>query len=391
MPHHPQLSLVATCAIGLDRLVAEELRALGLEVDDARTGAVSFRGSWRDVMRVNWRVRTANRVLVELATWNGHDGDALYAGARNLVRGTKKRGGLDIGRLLSPEKTLAIRATTTASKVTDSRWVALRVKDGLVDGQRDRHGRRASVDKDDPDLPLRLRLFKNQATLLLDTTGTSLDHRGYRVESTRAPARETLAAGLVLASGWDGSGPVADPMCGSGTLLVEAAWWARGVPPAALRHRDTPFAFERLPLHGLGVDPETFAAVRDETIPAPNPDGRIWGVDRDREAVAAARTNLERAGLDDAIVKRADAFSAEPPAGPGLVVVNPPYGERLAGGGESLERRLFEHLREHYAGWRAALLLGGDDPGAGLGANPARTISVKNGPLDARIVIFDRL
>ncbi|MEO1368893.1 MAG: THUMP domain-containing protein, partial [Acidobacteriota bacterium] len=238
------MRLIATCAVGLEPLLARELEDLGLEPQPGARGAVAFDGDEAAVWRANRWLRTANRVLIEIATWSGHDGDALYSGARNLVRRRKTLAGLDFGRLLSPRKTFAVRATTAVSKQRDTRWIALRVKDGLVDGQRDRHGQRSDVDRDEPDIQLRVRLFKNQATLLLDTSGRPLDHRGYRISTVQAPLRETLAAAAVLASGWNGEGPVIDPMCGSGTLLVEAGWWAQGRAPSQLRRH---FAYESLP------------------------------------------------------------------------------------------------------------------------------------------------
>ena len=285
------LEMVAVCALGLEELVARELAELGVEEPAVERGAVAFRGGWETCWRANWRLRTANRVLVELGSWPAPDGPALAAGARALAAiGAGARPGLEILDLLSPNRSLAVQATTTASALRDPQWAALKVKDGLVDGQRDRTGRRSSVDREVPDLPLRLRLHADLATLLLDTSGEPLDRRGYRVEGAAAPVREQLAAACVLASGWDGRGPVVDPMCGSGTLLVEAAWLALGRAPGSLRRR---WAFERFP----GFDAGAFAAIRAEPLPAPGPDVRVFGSDRDPAAVRAARANLAEAGL----------------------------------------------------------------------------------------------
>lgn len=394
------LQIVVTTSLGLERFVAEELREIGVPDPREDYGAVTFDGTWRDVWRANLRLRTANRVIVELGTWNGHDGDALHAGARNLVRKRNVVGGLEVGRLLSPERTFSIRATSSRSRVTDTRWVALRVKDGLVDGQRDRHGRRASVERDAPDLPLRLRLHKNQATLLLDTSGESLDGRGYRLETLGAPVREHLAAACVLAARWDGggdngAGPVYDPMCGTGTLLAEAGWWATGTPPSVLRP-DESYALSRLP----NFDAEAFDAIRREEIPAPAPDVRLFGADGDSRAMVVARRNLDTAGLLERVDLRvADAFRTAPPKGPGLFLANPPYGERLEAD-RDLGHRLGELMarlpKEHGAGWTAVILVGEEEDAAlaqaiedGLGAGPTRTHPVKTGALDARILVFE--
>jgi 23S rRNA (guanine2445-N2)-methyltransferase len=380
------LSLVAICARGLEEFVVAELSALGAQGIAPERGAVAFAGGWEDCWRANWRLRTANRVLVALGSWEGRDGPALSAGARALVSGApapvERAPEVDVAALLHPDLSFAVKATTTASLVRDARWAALSVKDGLADGQRDRWGRRANVDRVHPELPLRLRLHENRATLLLDTSGEPLDRRGYRVARTAAPLREQLAAALVLASGWDGRGPVVDPMCGSGTLLAEAAWIALGRAPGHLRQG---WVFERLP----GFDAAAFAAIRAESLPAPGPDVRLWGHDRDAEALQAARANLEKAGLGErATLSQGDAAHFAPPPGPGLVVVNPPYGERAAadaGGWPALG----DLLKQRFRGWTAAVLAGGQGLGKTIGLRPSRRLPVWNGPLEARILVFE--
>jgi 23S rRNA G2445 N2-methylase RlmL len=387
MPAPNDLDLIATCALGLEEILEGELQALGITGTELDRGAVVFRGSWEDCWRANWRLRTANRILIELGSWSGWDGPSLAAGARALVSGRISVPGLtrtavDVDELLHPDLSFALQATATLSEVTDTRWAALTVKDGLVDGQRDLHGRRSSVDRENPDLPLRLRLHRDRATLLLDTSGEPLDRRGYRVVTTAAPVRENLAAACILASGWDGRGPVVDPMCGSGTLLVEAAWIALGLAPGCLRRS---WAFERVP----GFDPRAFEAIRREKIPAPGPDVRLFGNDLSGEAIRGAKANLEVAGvLDRATLTRGEAASFEPPAGPGLVVVNPPHGERI---GTDVEgwRELGNLLKRKFAGWKAVVLAGGADRGKHIGLRPRRRIPVMNGPLEGRILLFD--
>ncbi len=382
------LDLVATCSLGLEEILERELSELGARDVHRQRGAVSFRGGWRDCWRANWRLRSANRVLVRLAQWYGGDSDALAAGARALITGrARRRGGVDAGRLLDPKRSFAIRATTSASRIRDLRWAALRVKDGLVDGQRDRYGKRSQVDREWPDLPLRLRLFRDQATLSLDSSGDSLDRRGYRRMTSDAPVREQLAAACVLAGGWHGRGPVVDPMCGSGTLLVEAASIALGRAPGFLRQgrSGSGWAFERFP----SFDSRAFAAIRRESIPAPGRDVELFGVDRSAAAARACRANLARADLERRLhLKRGDAFEFEPPKGPGLVVVNPAYGERLAAEPEQWQR-LGDLLKQRYKSYRAVVLAGGATLGKPIGLKPERRIPVRNGPLEARILVFD--
>jgi putative N6-adenine-specific DNA methylase len=380
-----RLGLIATCVLGLEEILEDELRAMGARDPERQRGAVAFTGDWRDCWRANWRLRTANRVLVEVASWEARDGAAIAAGARALVSGRPGprlwRGGLDAAALFHPDRTFAVQATATASEVRDTRWAAMSLKDGLVDGQRDRWGRRADIDREDPDLHLRLRLHRDRATVLLDTSGEPLDRRGYRAVTTAAPVREQLAAACVLASGWDGRGPVVDPMCGSGTLLIEAAWIALGWAPGRLRRH---WAFERLP----GYDPVAFTAVIQEPLLIPGSDVRVHGNDLSAEALDAARANLEQANLlDRAVLTRGDAAAFQPPAGPGLLVVNPPHGERLDTDAGRW-RALGDLLKQRYKGWKAAVLAG-ENRGKQIGLRPRRRILVMNGPIEGRILIFD--
>lgn len=375
------LRLIATCALGVEELLAAELAALDMDKIETQRGAVAFEGSWKACWKANWRLRTANRVLVELARFPAAGGDALTQGARRLVT-QRRRQGVDLGRLLLPDRTFSIRATTSQSKITDVRWASLKLKDGLVDGQRERYGRRSSIDRQSPDLSLRLRLHRDQAILTLDTSGDPLDRRGYRVESSSAPVRENLAAACVLASGWDGQGPVVDPMCGSGTLLTEAASFALGWAPNKLRYH---WAFEKLP----SFDPAAFSRIQRDMAPALGPDVRLFGNDMSGTAVRATRRNLAQANLSNRLeMAQIDAYDYRPPKTPGLILVNPAYGERLDEEPEQW-KRLGDLFKQHYKGWRAVVLAGGASRGKHIGLKPKRRIPVMNGPLEARILIFD--
>ncbi len=397
------LSLVATCALGLEEILAGELAGLGMSGIEGQKGAVSFTGSWPEVWRANYRLRTANRVLVELGSWPARDGDELTAGALDLVRGQSRAAGagaearsagarqswdgLDGRALFDPDASFSLRATAAASQITDARWVALKVKDGIVDAQRALWGRRSFVERQDPDRPLRVWLHQDRAVLLLDTSGEPLDRRGYRLESGAAPVREQLAAACVLAAGWEGaqagaSSVVVDPMCGTGTLLAEAGWIGLGWAPGRLRRA---WAFERLP----SFHARAFAGVRNEAITAPAPELRLLGLDSSGGALRSARANLEAAGLASRTrLEKADAFAYDPPAGPGLVLVNPPYGARLPAGEEEW-RRLGDLLKRRYPGYRAVVLAGDPSRGKWIGLKPRRRIPVANGAIEARILIFD--
>ena len=392
------LVLVATCSLGLEEILAAELKGLGVTEPAIERGAVRWRGDWPACWRANWRLRTANRILVQLASWQASGEEALAAGVERLVEGSEASfagdwGGVTPHQLFEPARTFSIRATITGSQMRDSRWVALKVKDGIVDAQRRTYGRRASIDRESPDLPLRLRLVRKRATLLLDTSGMPLDRRGYRLQMVGAPLREQLAAACVLAADWDGTGAIADPMCGSGTLLAEAGWIAIGQAPGALRWRQAQesgvraWAFEGFP----GFDARRFAAVRGEPIPAlmKREELRLFGGDLESAALNASESNLRRAGLvAQARLRQIDAHTTDAPAERGLVMLNPPYGERLAMEPDHW-KRIGDLLKQRWKGWRAVVVAGDAGKGKFIGLRPKRRVPIKNGPLDGRILVFD--
>lgn len=333
------MKLVATCAKGLEGLLREELGR-----GKPGVGAVSFEGTWEDVDHFNLWLRTANRLLVEVGGWRASRVEDLYQGAFRTTLKTD---------WMHPGQSFSIRATSSASNVVGSK-VMLTVKDAIVDAQRKKYGERASVDRDHPDLPLRLRLHRNRATLLLDTSGEALDRRGYRVQTTEAPCRENLAAAMILlADPHPDTDLVVDPMCGSGTLLAEAAAILGRIPSQRLRF----------------------------DLTGPMPDHlRLIGGDTSRAAISASRQNLAVAGFEDARLAVRDAFRWDPPEAPGLMLLNPPYGERLVLSGD------LDRLLERYRGYTAALLLPAD---MRLDHTPRETLLVNNGPLEARIAVFD--
>lgn len=380
----PDYRWVATCARGLEPIVARELADLGSTAGEPEVGGVSFRGDAAAGLRANWRLRAANRVLIELGSWAAPDEQSLYRGAASLVAGTLD-GGLwtadALRDLFSPDRTFAIQATASRSALRDTRWIGQRTKDGVVDAQRGLFGRRGDVDRERPELQLRLRLHADRATLLVDSSGEPLDRRGYRVATTPAPVREQLAAAAILTSEWDGRGVLVDPMCGSGTFLAEGAAIALGLPPNRLRAR---WGFEGLPFFSRAL----WESVRAEPLPVADAALRLVGVDSDGAAIAAARQNLAAAGLGERCeLETGDAFDFVPPPGPGLVTINPPYGERLVE--PTAWRRLGDLLKTRYKGYRAVVLAGDARFGKELGLRPRRRLPVWNGPLEARVLVLD--
>ena len=370
-----ELDYFATTAKGLEEVLAAELHSLLPGTVTPAPGGVHFRGSRADGYRACLWLRTANRVLQPLATFPCETVDQLYAGVRDLPW----------EELMTPEMTLALDASVRNSALTHSRNTALKGKDAIVDRLRDHYGRRPNIDPIAPDLPVNLHLHGNRCTVSLDLAGEGLHRRGYRLERTVAPLRETLAAGLILHSGWDGSSAFVDPMCGSGTLPLEAALLATRTAPGLARR----FAFQSWP----GFDANAWQALRDEAhrlrsaATAP-----ILGADRDPRALAAARDNAARLPAAAAIDwLRADFAALTPPAATGTLLVNPPYGERIKDEGElaGLYRSIGDTLKQRWTGWTAWLFTGNLEAAKRIGLKATRRIPLWNGPLECRLLKFE--
>lgn len=369
--------LVATCARGLERVLADELRGLGADAVAPDRGSVGFAGDLRTVYDVNLRLRTAMRVLVPLVRGPVASRDQLY----DLVASVSWEDVFARGQTLAVEvvgRHRAFRKTTFAGQV---------VKDAVVDRLRKKTGRRPDVDRDDPDLALHLRLVdKGPATLSLDASGEPLSHRGYRPRGGPAPLAESLAAGILLIAGYDGSAPLLDPMCGTGTFAVEAALIASRTPPGL--HRA--FAFERWSFHDLRLFEEvTREASRGHGQPAQP----IVARDRSERAVRATRRNLQAARMDRFVqVEQRDALDLRLPWGEGgVIVANPPYGKRV---GEvdklfGLYRRFGNSLKREATGATAWLLVGEPRLAKSIGLKPARRIPLWNGPIECRLLQFE--
>lgn len=370
----------ATCARGLEPVLAEELRQLGAAHVEPGRGGVGFAGDRVLLYQANLWLRTAIRVLQPLLEAEVATPDELYEAVRSL----------DWSRWLTPDHTLAVDCNVRDSGITHSRYAALRVKDAICDQFVERTGRRPSVDVERPLIGLNLHIHKNQAVLSLDSSGASLHKRGYRPILTKAPLNEALAAGLVLLAGWDPQTPLVDPLCGSGVIPIEAAWIALRRPPGLTRPR---FGFQGW----MDYDVELWTALRDEArrnvlrrLPAP-----ITGSDLRHDAVDFASSNARAAGIGHLLqfqVRDIRDF-VPPPEGPGLILCNPPYGERI--GAEKELRELYqtigEVLRTRGAGWRAGVFTGNARLARLLGLEPRRTVDLYNGRLPCRLLLFDLL
>jgi 23S rRNA G2445 N2-methylase RlmL len=336
---------------------------------------VGFSGTMADAWRANLELRTAVRVLRRLARFQARDADALYAGIAAL----------DWSRLIAPEGTLWIDARTRESALDHSQFIAQRAKDAIVDGFRERAGTRPSVDRERPDLRLNVHLYRDRATVSIDTSGDSLHKRGWRRSQGRAPLAETLAAGIVLLSGWDRRAPLLDPFAGSATILIEAGMMAAGIAPGLFREQ---FGFERLPGHDAAAYARLKAELeRRRSVPRKL---RLIGSDSMAERIDEARENAAAVGLEELIeLEVADARDFEPRRGwNAWIVTNPPYGERLSDAERlvPLYRDFGARLRAGCSGYTLALLTANPVLVEALAVPDLETLPLLNGGIECRLL-----
>jgi 23S rRNA (guanine2069-N7)-methyltransferase / 23S rRNA (guanine2445-N2)-methyltransferase len=380
------LNFFATAPAGLEELLAAELSSLGAAEVRASHGGVAFSGPLAAGYRTCLWSRLASRILLPLTTFPAPDPEALYAAAVAIPWEEH----------LTAEGTLAVDAVVAASAISHSRYAALKVKDAVVDRFRELSGTRPSIDTERPDLRLNLYLFRDQATLAIDLSGESLHRRGYRIEGAAAPLKENLAAALLLRAGWPeiaaAGGPLVDPLCGSGTLLLEGALLAADIAPGLSRES---FGFLRWPGHDPVLWAELLGEARERRAAGLEQLPPLFGCDADPAALRAAQGNAERLGLAGRIsLRRSELAQLTNPApdGPvGLVIANPPYGERLGEVAqlEGLYATLGERLREGFPGWKAAIFTGNPELGRAIGLRARRSHAFFNGPLKCQLLHFD--
>ncbi|QDU83033.1 Ribosomal RNA large subunit methyltransferase L [Planctomycetes bacterium Pla163] len=375
----------ATCAPGVEPILHAEVRALGFAKSEQQVGGVYFEGTLADARRANLWLRTAVRVLMRVGRFTARDADELYLGASTV----------DWKRFLRVEGRLVVDARSTRSELDHTRFVEQRVKDAVVDQLRRADGTRPIVDREGADLGVHAHLFQNRCTLSVDTSGWALHRRGWRREQGPAPLAETLAAAVVMMSGWNQRAPFLDPFCGSGTLAIEAALMATNTAPGLMRR----FGFERWPGHDAAAFEREREAARAQVVPI----GKrvIRGSDRDGEQVRRAAVNVESAGLADAIVlEEADAREFAPRAGwNACVVSNLPYGKRVGAGERGdprakpsggdvsmLYARFSEILRERARGFDYGLLVSDGPELNRLQLPDAKRTPFLNGGIDCQVV-----
>ncbi|MFT0532819.1 THUMP domain-containing protein [Castellaniella hirudinis] len=368
-------AVFAPCPHGLEDALALELQALGYAGVQAGRAGCHFQADWMGVMRANLYSRLATRILVQVAQADVRTEDDILALARQT----------EWERWFGPEHTLRVDTSAIHSPMRSLQYCNLRAKDGICDRLREREGERPSIDTVRPDARVHLFLDARQATLYLDVSGESLFKRGWRLDKGEAPLRENLAAGLLALSDWTPDAALLDPFCGSGTILIEAAWIALGVPPGIWR----PFGFERLRTHEMRRWRDLKEDARARI--APQLDAPLVGSDIHPAAIEAARANVERAHLSPGTIRFeiCDARRMPPPAESGWIVTNPPYGERLGDHDSDLWPQWATQLKQQYGGWQLNLITSDLDLPGQLRLKAKRRHPLHNGALDCRLFQFD--
>jgi len=368
----------ATCALGLEDVVAAELQALGVQHLRTLRGRVQFHGPLATGYAACLWLRAASRVQEQLfRNRPAASREQLYDAVR----------GFDWDPVIEPDCTLAVTAAVNDSRASDSRFVSLVVKDGIVDRLRAKHGRRPDVDTADPDVPLRVIVRDDRATMLRNLSGDSLHRRGWRPVQVKSPLNEAVAAGLLLLTGWAGEGSLHDPMCGSGTFLVEAAHLVQDRAPG-LRRR---FAFQRWPDFEAGPWRALLDEAEQRYADGRERDFHITGADHHAGALGIARKSVTAAGVRDRIdLQHTDLAHNTRPSPPDHVVCNPPWGRRLD---EDTQQQawtdLGRFLKDQCAGATAHLLSGDSAITRPLRLKAARRHPVQIGPVDARWIRYE--
>ena len=373
-----EFQMLAKTFKGLEQVLAVELVELGANNVQIQRRAVSFTGDLRMLYTANYCLRTASRVLVPIATFKAKKTDDIYEQAK-LV---------DWTQFMTAKTTFQIDATVYSDLFRHSQFITYRVKDAIVDYWMEHGGVRPNVQLTNPDMYLNVHIAGDTVTLSLDSSGESLHKRGYRVANTQAPINEALAAGMLLLAGWKGQGDFYDPMCGSGTLLIEAALIARNIAPGVFRQS---FAFEKW----ANFDADLFEDVYSDDSRERDFSHKIYGSDAGIYAVQAAMKNVQSAGLQRDIelrqiriqelrlVDEAKGEQIRSTEG-ALVMINPPYGERLAQDKDVL--RLYQDmgstLKHQFNGATAWIISSNEDALKCVGLRPAKKIHLVNGDLE---------
>ena len=364
--------MTAKTQYGLEEVLAEELKSIGADEIEKLNRAVSFRGSKETMYRACLELRTALRIYKPIQEFKVRNEETLYKGAYRI----------DWSRYLNPTMTFAVDSTVNSQNFNHANFVALKVKDAVADHLRKKFGARPDVDTNDPDVRLHVHIRENDCTISLDASGNSLHKRGYRVSQTMAPLNEVLAAGMLLLSEWNAEGNFVDPMCGSGTLLMEAATIAHNIPPGINIKK---FGF----MGWNDFDEELWAKVRKSAI-----DGQkefkhqIIGFDESRKAIVIAKSNIKNAELGWKILlkpKKLEKLETEDIPEGGTVIINPPYGERMDDKEvDELYKTIGDTLKQKFQGYTAWIISSNKEALKNIGLRTSRKLTLFNGALECK-------
>ena len=366
-----EFQMLAKTFKGLEQVLAKELVELGANNVQIERRAVSFTGDKRMLYMANFCLRTASRILVPIVQFKARHTDDIYEQVKQI----------DWSEYMTTKMTFQIDATVYSDYFRHSQFVTYRVKDAIVDWWMERGGVRPSVKLTNPDLYLNVHIGGDIVTISLDSSGESLHKRGYRVANTQAPINEALAAGMLLLAGWNGQGDFYDPMCGSGTLLIEAAMIARNIAPGIYRKG---FAFEKW----ANFDADLFEDVYSDDSREREFEHKIYGSDAGFYAVQTATKNIESAGLQRDIevkqIRVQELRLADQDTDGALVMINPPYGERLAQDKDvlNLYKDMGTALKHQFSGATAWIISSNDEALKYIGLRPAKRVRLVNGDLD---------
>jgi putative N6-adenine-specific DNA methylase len=364
---------------GLEPVLARELTELGANDVQIERRAVSFCGDKALLYRANLCLRTASRVLVPIANFRAADADAVYEEVKKI----------NWSQYMTADTTFAIDATVYSETFRNSRFVTYRVKDAVADYWNERANKRPSVRVTDPDLLINIHIAAQHVTVSLDSSGESLHKRGYRVANTEAPINEALAAGMLLIADWQGQSDFYDPMCGSGTLLIEAALIARNIAPGVFR---SSFAFEKW----ADFDAELWSDIYNDDSQERDFTHKIYGSDASFYAIQQAAKNIKSAGVQKDIELRQIRLEELKPTAnsqelTALMMMNPPYGERLASNKdmERLYAAIGTALKHQFAGATAWIISSNNEAMKCIGLKPAKKMHLLNGELDCQFNRYD--
>lgn len=374
--HKKRFRMIAKTLFGLEEILAKELDDLGASNIRSMNRSVEFYGDKRLLYAANLWCRTATRVIKPIINFKAADENELYY---NVLK-------IDWMKYLGLNQTFAIDAVITKSRFDNSLYVAQKTKDAIADCFRKKTGRRPSVDLKNPDVRINIYIYQSECTIALDSSGDPLFKRGYKSMTGKAPLNEVLAAGIVLQSDWDKKSPFVDAMCGSGTIVIEAALLARNIAPCLTRKT---FGFMNWPDYDRELFKKIYEEARREILPKLT--FEMIGSDIDSKQVREASANAKKAGVGkDIAFHRSEISDVNPPSPPGVLIINPPYGERMSVDDiKSFYQSIGDALKQKFNGYDAYVFTGNLSAAKYIGLRTSRRVEMYNGPIECRLLKFE--